>query len=293
MVINMQIQWPLVIFTVLAGAGAWLLVFLCINEFTGKLRDEKVRFRTLVTVIVLVVLGGCASVLHLSHPDRMMGALSHPTSGIFTEALMVGLVSLASIVFLVAARRKVSSTALKGIAAVSGVCGLILSYATGAGYMMDAQLTWDTPLMPLGYMATAATAGAALYLIFVSTGNRESPSGMDSAAVGVPPRTKAVRFTSFCTLVAGVAAAVIALAYAVSSNTLSIASASPVLAASVVGALAAAGFGYAAGRCGRVLPLAVVALVCALVAMVAFRCFMWLVGVGLFNFFGGDLFATI
>lgn len=277
----MDIQWPLVVFTFLAGTGAWLFVFVALNEFTGKLHDDPLRFRATVTAIVLVVLGGCASVLHLSHPDRMMGALAHPTSGIFMEALFVGLVTLTGIIFVVASRRGVGAGALKGIGAVAMVCALGLSYVSGAGYMMDAQALWNTPLMPLSYMATAGAAGSALYLLFTAT----SKAG---------DRHVAQVFVARCVMVLGIVSIIMALVYAAVSGAIASADGLPMLMVTLIGAAVAAVFGFLAMRRDAAVTVAVIALVGGLTACVAFRCFMWLVGTGTFDFFSGALFfATI
>ena len=88
----MDIQWSLVLFTALTGMGGWLFFFICLNVFVRK--TDKGAFAGTATALALTVVGGLASVTHLSHPDRMLGALQHPTSGIFTEALLVGLLAI-------------------------------------------------------------------------------------------------------------------------------------------------------------------------------------------------------
>lgn len=165
----MAIQWPLALFTLCAGGAGWLLVWVCVNEFTGTVKDELLRFKELLTVTLMTAIGGCCSALHLSHVDRIMGALNHPTSAIFTEIVMVMLVILLCVVFGVLAYRSASSKVLKGVAVVGILFGVVISYATGAGYMMAAQPNWNTVLMPLSYSATGAAFGSAIYLFFVAT----------------------------------------------------------------------------------------------------------------------------
>ncbi|WP_270297928.1 DmsC/YnfH family molybdoenzyme membrane anchor subunit [Eggerthella sinensis] len=79
----MTIQWSLVLFTVLAGCGAWLFACVAIDEFRGA--AAKVRVPASVAAVVLLAVGGIASATHLSHVDRMMAALAHPAPGIFLE----------------------------------------------------------------------------------------------------------------------------------------------------------------------------------------------------------------
>lgn len=72
----MDIQWSLVIFTVLTGLGGWLFFFVGLNVLLGK--TDKGAFAGTVAALALAIVGGCASVTHLSHPDRMLVALQHP-----------------------------------------------------------------------------------------------------------------------------------------------------------------------------------------------------------------------
>ena len=110
----MDIQWSLVLFTALTGMGGWLFFFICLNVFVRK--TDKGAFAGTATALALTVVGGLASVTHLSHPDRMLGALQHPTSGIFTEALLVGLLAIVMIAFLVMLRRGIDGGALSATA---------------------------------------------------------------------------------------------------------------------------------------------------------------------------------
>ena len=84
----MEIQWALVMFTVVSGAGAWLFASSMIAALAG--RGELPTKLESIVAFVLVAVGGCLSVLHLKHVDRILEALNHPTSGIFVEAAMIG-----------------------------------------------------------------------------------------------------------------------------------------------------------------------------------------------------------
>ena len=89
----MEIQWSLVLFTVLTGGAGWALGCVAVDEFTQKTKNDT-NFIAAIVAIALAAVGGIASVTHLSHPENMLAALSHPTSGIFTEALLVGLTAV-------------------------------------------------------------------------------------------------------------------------------------------------------------------------------------------------------
>ena len=199
----MDIQWSLVLFTALTGMGGWLFFFICLNVFVRK--TDKGAFAGTATALALTVVGGLASVTHLSHPDRMLGALQHPTSGIFTEALLVGLLAIVMIAFLVMLRRGIDGGALKAVAVVGMALGALMSFMAG------------------GAVAGAFAGDAA-------------PMTIAAAAFG------------------GVA---------------------PI----------ACGF-LARKKPGSAVALGAVALIAALIGSIAFRCAMWVIGAGLYDFFG-------
>ena len=89
----MTIQWSLVLFTVLSGCGAGLFACTALDEFRGG-AASKVRLPACAVAVALLVVGGIASATHLSHVDRMMAVLAHPTAGIFLEALLLGLLAV-------------------------------------------------------------------------------------------------------------------------------------------------------------------------------------------------------
>lgn len=84
----MEIQWSLVLFTAVAGCGTWASVGVAVDELRGL--TERTNRLASAVALVLAVVGGIASVTHLSHPDRIMAVLGHPTPGIFLEALQIG-----------------------------------------------------------------------------------------------------------------------------------------------------------------------------------------------------------
>lgn len=152
---TMTIQWSLVLFTALTGIGGWTFVCVAADEFLG--RAKTAAFPAAVVAFALSAVGGLASVTHLSHPDRIMGALGHPTSGIFTEAVLVGCVCVFVAIYLVMLKRGASDGALKAVAVIGAVFGVLISFMAGESYLMSSRPNWDTQLLPLGYMLTAMT----------------------------------------------------------------------------------------------------------------------------------------
>ena len=162
----MEIQWSLVLFTALTGMGGCMFACVTADEFLG--RAKAAAFPAAVAALVIAVVGGLASVTHLSHPDRIMGALSHPTSGIFTEALLVGCLCVCVVVYLVLVKREAAAGARKAVAVIGAVFGLLLSFMAGESYLMEARPNWCSQLLPLGYLLTAVSEGIAAYLVVVA-----------------------------------------------------------------------------------------------------------------------------
>lgn len=162
----MEIQWSLVLFTALTGMGGCMFACVAADEFLG--RAKAAAFPAAVAALVVAVVGGLASVTHLSHPGRIMGALSHPTSGIFTEALLVGCLCVCVAVYLVLVKRGAGASARKAIAVIGAVFGVLLSFMAGESYLMEARPNWCSQLLPLGYLLTAVPEGIAAYLVVVA-----------------------------------------------------------------------------------------------------------------------------
>lgn len=257
----MDIQWPLAFFTLLTGTGGWLLAFTAVNEFTRK--SSKSGFNPALIGLILVILGGLASVLHLTHPTRIMNALSHPTSGIFVEAALCGIIAVCTVVYLICVKRDVKG-GIKVFGVLSGVFGVLISFMAGESYMMAARLTWNTFLLPLGYLCTAIPAGALIY--WALTVGEEASS----------------KFMATATLVGGVLAALGSAAYSAVSGAFSIAigfALGSILLAGIVPIIAGI-----VGRKKADLTIIGLALACAVVGALLYRVMMWVVGVSVYGF---------
>ncbi len=154
----MNIEWPLVFFTLLVGLGCG--TFVCsviVTEWWG--RAEEVRVKSAILALIALALGGFSSVLHLGHPERIFGALGHPTSGIFIESTMIALVGLDIIIYLIALRRGADAAARKIITTVGAVLAVILSFAVGYSYVVASRPAWDTLILPFFYLVSAGVMG--------------------------------------------------------------------------------------------------------------------------------------
>ncbi len=142
----MEIQWALVLFTVISGAGAWLFACSMLGHLLKK-APETSKMETVVAFVLLAV-GGCMSVLHLSHVDRILEALNHPTSGIFIEAAMIGVLCLILAVYFIMLMRGTSEKARTVVGILGMLLGVVFTYACGSSYMMEGRPAWETIALP-------------------------------------------------------------------------------------------------------------------------------------------------
>ena len=264
----MEIQWSLLLFSALAGAGGSLLAFTGIAELMGK--APKAKKQMLAIVLVLVIAGGLFSVLHLEQKANIMaaGANVFSFSAISMELIFVGLVAVMAIIYLVCAAREVSGGAVKAVAVISIVVGLLLGYVTGSGYQMGAMPFWNTPLLPLAYLGTDLALGAALY-------------GLIAAAA----KDDQGNLPAVFALVGAACSLVLCLAYGAGAG-FAIDPALYWAGVIVLGGLANCVAAALALKKPANAGLFAAALVFAAIASVCLRAYMWVLGTGTLDLFG-------
>lgn len=163
------IQWPLVLFTLIAGAGYGLLAATGLARLAGKQSDET-RGLSLVVTLVLLIVGGLMSVFHLVHPERFIGAIANlfSFSGIALELISLGIgVVVAAAFFLLG--RAGNEAGQKVCAVLAVVVGIVAAFLQGYAYFeVGAQPGWHTITLALGYLFTSLTAGALVYVALAS-----------------------------------------------------------------------------------------------------------------------------
>lgn len=155
----MEIQWPLLVFSVLLGIASGAFVFLGVGELTG--RFKKVRFLGAVIALVCLAVGGCASAFHLGHPDRVVHLLGNLGSGLSKELFVVAAMGIVAIAYMVLARKNYP-TATKVLGVVGMVLGIALPVVAGASYIMAARPAWDSITLPLMYLGGGLGMGTLL-----------------------------------------------------------------------------------------------------------------------------------
>lgn len=265
----MEIQWSLVLFTVVSGAGAWLFAFSVIEALAKK--DELPSKAESIASFALLAVGGCLSVTHLKHVDRILEALNHPTSGIFVEAAMIGVACALIAVYFVLLVRGSSKGALTGVGIAAAFVGVIFTFACGASYMMDARAAWCTPVLPVAYGLTAAGLGAAVNLVAKAAQKREGT---------------ALQLAGLLTLIAAACGAVASAVFCLGVGEAVTMLATPWAVALFAGAIVAVACGAVAWKMSaNALVCGVLATVGACATAVGLRVIMWLVGTPLLNFF--------
>lgn len=264
----MEVQWALVLFTVVAGAGAWS--FACAVLAALAKRDGLPSVREGIVAIALLVAGGLLSVLHLKHVDRILEALNHPTSGIFIEAALIGVVCAIVALYLILTVRGASERARSAVAVVGLVAGVVFSFECGASYEMQARAAWMTVALPLTYCTTSAALGAGVNLALKAALGREERSisfaGMLAIAAGLVAAACTAAFCLHASAWLGVAVPEVALSF--------------VALAAVV-----AGGALAMRLPGKALPSAAVVLCAGAAAAILPRVVMWMVGMPTLDFF--------
>ncbi|MDR2721645.1 MAG: dimethyl sulfoxide reductase anchor subunit, partial [Coriobacteriaceae bacterium] len=157
------IEWPLILFTVFAGAGAGVLVFAGVAEFFDA--SKKSRYIAAIVAIILLVIGGCFSLLHLGNPGNFMAAAANifSFSPISLELIFLGLAVLVALIYLVLVNRESSAAKILGIIGI--VVGLCFAYFSGHGYqVIEARPAWATPLLTFSYALSALAMGGFIFL---------------------------------------------------------------------------------------------------------------------------------
>lgn len=155
----MEIQWPLLIFSVLLGVTSGSFVFLAVGELKGKFRD--VRFVGALIAFACLAVGGCVSVLHMGHPERATHLLGNLGSGLSKELFVVAIMGIVSLVYLILAKKDYPSVS-KVFGVLGGVIGLVLPFVAGASYLIAARPAWDSAALPLMFLGAGLALGMTL-----------------------------------------------------------------------------------------------------------------------------------
>lgn len=299
----MDIQWPLVFFTLFIGLGCGTFAgSIIITEWFG--RAKQIRMLSSMIAIVALGLGGMASTLHLGHPERMFGALGHPTSGIFMESSIIFLLGLDILIYLLALRRNVSGQTCKIIGTVGIVLAIALAFVNGDTYVMAARPAWNTLVLPVLYIASAAVMGCfSLNLLLLRTEHYDKTAITATETAATTEATATTLMINRASLAALAIQAVLMIAYLVHIAVAPYPDMTRSVARVLLGNLALLFWGgwvllglvvpaalmtkFYAKKAKNIAPLTSVklGLACVLVAGIAFRMLMFSLGSSIRQFF--------
>ena len=170
----MDIQWPLLIFSVLLGVTSGCFVFLGVGELKGKFKD--VRFLGALIAFVCLAVGGCVSVLHMGHPERATHLLGNLGSGLSKELFIVAIMGIVSLVYLILAKKDYPGVS-KVLGVLGALLGLVLPLVAGASYLIAARPAWDSAALPLMYLGGGLAMGMTLMAGLVLLRGKASEEG--------------------------------------------------------------------------------------------------------------------
>ncbi|MCL1797680.1 MAG: dimethyl sulfoxide reductase anchor subunit [Eggerthellaceae bacterium] len=290
----MEIQWPLVIFTLFVCLGAGIFAMQGLLTVLGK--GEKSQISAVIAAAAAVIVGGVASFLHLQHWDRAFNGFGQLSSGITQELISIVVLFIVLIIYFAVARKGLAPKWAGALAIFIGVSVVALMTTS---YIMPARPVWASPLLYLFYFSQAFAAGAAGVWLLSSL-SKEA----DAASLMVK-----------CTAIGGALVTVSLLAYAAYIGTINVGSvgnywdstiptaslidnsnlvgkllggefALPFWLALIFGGIAPAILAFLKWKGEHInIPFASLSIVCILVGGIAFRAVLYMLGFSVFALF--------
>lgn len=267
-------ELPLALFTTLAPAGAGAFIALACVFFAASFTDEQMKKIDRMTLIPLVVvlIGFACSFAHLASPLNAVHAFAGFGTSPLTNEIVVGsvFVVVAIVYEIVALTGKLKGAARKGFAAVVALVAIVFACFTGAAYMMDTIVSWNSPLVPAEILGFSLVGGAAFVsLVLALSGAIGKEMGRQGKNILLIVGGVGALLGVFAagTQVGGVAN----LSNAIFSGADLVAEAVPVLVIGIVCVLAAAGVTFVVVLGKGSVPVAWLAVVLALVGIFCLR----------------------
>lgn len=160
-----KIQWPLVLFSLLAGIGGCTFAFAGLANALGE--AASVTLTATIVALAFVIAGGICSVAHLATPKNAWAAVTHifSFSGISVELIMLGVNCACMAGYCLAVVLNWSDVVRMALGLGGMLAGIWLAFATGHGYLISSKPTWNTMKLPVAYTGTALASGGMLYLL--------------------------------------------------------------------------------------------------------------------------------
>ena len=212
----MELQWPLILFTVLVAWSAGLFGAQALAALRGD--GGRAQMPALVASVVLLAVGGIAVFFHLEHWERIFNGFGHLTSGITQELIAIVVVVALMVVYFVFLRK--GSGVPKWLAALSLAMSVVLAVVMAHSYTMAARPAWDSVLWILAVLGEACVLGPVSFLVILAASSTmaagdpgeqptmraaddEGPAGLISLVGALVNAVTAAAFAVFLQLSAG------------------------------------------------------------------------------------------
>lgn len=168
----MEAQWPLIIFTLFVCLTCGIFGAMSILALKGQ--GRQLQFTSLISATVSLAIGGFGAFLHLEHWERIFNGFGHITSGITLEFIGCIVFAVVLVLYFLMMRRAEDGMAPKWCGVLAIVVGLALPVITGMSYLMASLPSWNTPLLPVYYLANTVFMGGLTALVIAGLTNDDS-----------------------------------------------------------------------------------------------------------------------
>lgn len=175
----MELQWPLILFTVFVAWSAGLFGAQCIAGLKGEASKAQV-VATIVSAVLLAI-GGIAVLFHLRHGERIFNGFGNPTSGITQELIAIVAILALMVVFFIQARKNEGKPA-KWLAIAGIVVAVVLVVVMAHSYLMASRPAWDSVLWILVTLGTACALGPCTFAVLASVLDPEAKPAVTGLA---------------------------------------------------------------------------------------------------------------
>ena len=159
----MEMEWPLILFQFFVCASCGALFMQGLLGLAGKGKDTQIP--SLLTSLLLMVIGGIAVFMHLQHWERMFNGFGHITSGITQELIGVVLMVVAIVLYFLFARRSEDGIPPKWASALAVLIPLVMVFLMAHSYLMPARVSWNSFMLIVYYFVNMALLGSVIAVI--------------------------------------------------------------------------------------------------------------------------------
>jgi DMSO reductase anchor subunit len=167
----MELQWPLILFTVFAAWSAGLFGTQSLANLKGE--GAKAQVVSVITSVVLLVIGGIAVFMHLQHWERIFNGFGSITSGITQELIAIVVIVIVMVIYFIQARKDEGKVA-SWVAIVGIIVSLALVFVMAHSYMMASRPAWDSLAWILAVYGSSFILGPCTFLTIVHFVDKEN-----------------------------------------------------------------------------------------------------------------------